>query len=92
MPAMLINNIFVIEDLHYTKKETLCSVAISNKEMELKKPLNNNIFSEMKPYIQYRSSFSFLEMFSPLVCVLAASLYVAFDFGLSLCLFGLIVT
>jgi hypothetical protein len=35
----------------YTKKETLGSVTISNKEIELKKPLNNKLFSERKPYI-----------------------------------------
>jgi hypothetical protein len=31
-------------------------------------------------------------MCSPLVCVLATLLYLAFDFGISLCLFGLIFT
>jgi hypothetical protein len=39
-------------NVHFTKKETLGSVAISNKVMGLKKPLNNKLFGEMKLYIQ----------------------------------------
>jgi hypothetical protein len=39
-------------NVHFTKKGTLGSVAISNKVMGLKKPLNNKLFGEMKLYIQ----------------------------------------